>query len=169
MANLLRPRGWRNRHALPSWMMHRGVQVLGIGWGHPHRPSFREIRPYVLFILHDGREVLLDRRYRPIAERGLTGPAHIVGKQRYENIAVERFLSDPPSLSHGGPPSPAAKRWLAEVLDAFFDGRCIREFLAPKPVNIHRPPHVPAPSIAPPENVVPLPPRPRGPFTVTLH
>src|SRR5215469_11874997 len=55
----------RNRH--PSWMMHDGTQVLGQGWGQDHPPTFIQIRPYVLWILRDGREVFTDRRYKPIA------------------------------------------------------------------------------------------------------
>ena len=75
------------------------------------KPSFRSIGPYAFWVLHDGREVLVNRAYQPNAERGLTGPGYPPTSHYYEDIAVERWLKDPPGLTYWGPASPAAQRW----------------------------------------------------------
>jgi len=87
------------------------------------KPSFRSIRPYAIFILRDGREVLVNRAYQPIAERGLTGPAYPATSRHYDDI------------SYWGPASPATQRWVDELVTRFLAGECIREFIADSPIK----------------------------------
>jgi hypothetical protein len=79
-------------------------------------------RPYLVWTLKDGTQVLADRGYNGIAERrGLRSIGHIIDRWRWvEDIAEERWLKTPRFTTGDLAP---AKRWSNDALRRFLDGR----------------------------------------------
>jgi hypothetical protein len=96
-------------------------------------------RPYVIFNLRSGVQVLLDRHYDPIAERNAIGIGHVVERWRwYDDIESERWLEGPQSgIIYGfkAIDRAACRRWSNEVLRRFLDG--LDMALLRFPVKIH--------------------------------
>jgi hypothetical protein len=92
-------------------------------------------RPYVVFTLLTGGEVLLNRTYDVIAERASPHSiGHIIEEWRWvEGIAVERWLKTPRFPRWGS--TVDCKRWSKDILQRFLDGRALD--LQPLPIKRH--------------------------------
>jgi hypothetical protein len=100
----------------------------------PRKRFSRLDRPYVLWTLRDGSQILANRQYDVIAERaGFRSIRHIIDRWRWvEGIVEERWIQTP-----GFPTVAACRRWCDEILWRFLDG-CDME-LQPYPIVRHLP------------------------------
>jgi hypothetical protein len=100
----------------------------------PRKRFSRLDRPYVLWTLRDGSQILANRHYDVIAERaGFRSIGHIIDRWRWvEGIVEERWIQTPefPTLA-------ACRRWCDEILWRFLDGEDMGPVLQAHPIKRH--------------------------------
>lgn len=92
-------------------------------------------RPYCLWTLRDGSQVLADRHYNPIAERSFAGGiGHVLDGWRWvEGIATEQWVETPLFRLRD---TATCRRWSDEILWRFLDGLDMRRVLMLHPVKV---------------------------------
>jgi hypothetical protein len=96
-------------------------------------------RPYVLWTLRNGSQVLADRGYNPIAERSrsVSTIGHVIDRWQWvEDIAEERWLLTPRFTVDN---RRELKQWSNDILWRFLDGWDMRLVLQAYPIKLHNP------------------------------
>jgi hypothetical protein len=106
---------------------------------HRRRRAFhkfvRQDRPYALWTLLDGTQILTNRKDQPLMRRQPGQPAEPAEQRWYTDIQTEQWIENPPGWE--GDDDFRCYRWAKDILACFSTGGDIRKYLALHPVKIH--------------------------------